>query len=44
MPLFCIHGVYNRYMVGRGGPLACGIDGGILRLAVALGFAKKVEV
>ena len=31
-------------MVGRGGLFACGIDGGILRLAVALGFAKKDEV
>ena len=31
-------------MVGRGGPLAFGIDGGTLRLAVALGFEKKVDV
>ena len=31
-------------MVDRGGQFACGIDGGIPRLAVAFGFAKKVEV
>ena len=38
-----IRSIYSN-MVGRGGSLACRIDGGILRLAVAFGFAKKFEV
>ena len=36
--------VLYTWYIFDGGTLACGIDGGILGLAVALGFAKKVEV
>ena len=38
-----IRSIYSN-MIGRGGSLAWGIDGGIFRPVVALGFAIKLEV